>query len=247
RLVVPPVTGVPALRFDAAARTTPGTMAENQDAHLATERLLAVADGLSDRPSPRVASRTAVREIASAPPHLPLADLVARVSDAFFAGGSNTMQLAGMASTLDVVRLRHDDPRGWRVEGAHVGDGQVLLQDGHRIRKLTRDHTVGGRLAAIDPGRAQTLAADPDTAQLTSAVGFTGPVDPQLWWVHVNAGQRLLLSTDGLAHALPGKAIHSLLRRGRASAPATVADALIRMAVRAGSADNVTVVVADVA
>jgi protein phosphatase len=246
RLVVPPLQDAPAFRFDAAARTTPGAMAENQDAHLATDRLLAVADGLSDRPSPRVASRTAVREVASAPLYLSLGDMVARVSDAVFAGASDTMQFTGMATTLDLVRLRRGDPNEWRVEGAHVGDGQVLLQDSHGIRKLTRDHTVGGQLAAANPARAQALAADPDVSRLTSAVGFASPVDPELWWVPAAPGQRLVLSTDGLASALSARAVFNVLRRGRGDAPASVADTLIRMAVRAGGTDNITVVVADV-
>jgi serine/threonine protein phosphatase PrpC len=246
RLVVPPVQEAPAFRFSAAARTTPGAMTENQDAHLATDRLLAVADGLSDRPSPRVASRTAVREVASAPPHLSLADLVTRVSDAVFAGGSSMMQFTGMATTLDLVRLRHGGAGDWQVEGAHVGDGQVLLQDSHGIRKLTRDHTVGGRLAAANPARAQSLAADPDAARLTAAVGFARPVEPELWWVHAAPGQRLLLSTDGLAGTLPARAVLNVLRRSRSEAPAEVADTLIRMAARAGGGDNVTVIVADV-
>jgi PPM family protein phosphatase len=249
RLVVPSAQDAPAFRFSAAARTTPGSMAENQDAHLATDRLLAVADGLSDRPSARVASRTAVHEVASAPPHLSLTEIVTRVSDAVLAGGSDMMQFTGMATTLDVVRLRRvgqDGPAGWRVEGAHIGDGQVLLQDSHGIRKLTRDHTVGGQLAAANPARAQSLAADPDASRLTAAVGFARPPEPELWWVHANPGQRFLLTTDGLGSALSARAVLNVLRRSQADAPAIVADTLIRMAVRAGAADNVTVIIADV-
>jgi serine/threonine protein phosphatase PrpC len=196
---------------------------------------------------------------------------VTRVSDAVFAGGSDMMQFTGMATTLDLARLRPGGPAGpgpggssgpgypgpggssgpghpggWRVEGAHVGDGQVLLQDGHGIRKLTRDHTAGGRLAAACPARARALATDPDASRLTAAVGFARPVEPELWWVHAAPGQRLLLTTDGLASALPARAVLNVLRRGRADPPAAVADTLIRMAVRAGGADNVTVIVADV-
>lgn len=246
RMLVAAPLAEPVLRFVAAARTAPGARLQNQDAHLATERLLVVADGLCDRPSPRTASRTAVREVVRAPQEIPLPYLIDRVNEAVRARGSYALQLKGMATTLDVVRLRRDEIHGWRVEGAHVGDGQVLLQDSFGIRKMTRDGTPGGRLAAADPARAGQLAADPELSRLTAAIGFARPVEPDVWWVHADRARRLVLATDGLASALGADGICEALRHGRADVPATVADRLIRLAIRAAASDNVTLVVADV-
>ena len=247
RMLVPATSVEPAMRFVAAAYTTPGAKMDNSDAHLATERLLIVADGVSDRPFPRVASWTAVREIADTPPELPLPEVIDRVNGTVLEPGNNALQLKGMATTLDLVRLRRDETRGWRVEGAHLGDGQVLLQDSFGIRKLTREDTAGGRLAAVDPARAVRLAADPEFNRLTCAVGFAPQVDPELWWVHADREQRLVLTTDGLVSALGTDDICEVLRHSRQDTPAAVADLLIRLAIQADAADNVTIIVADIA
>ncbi len=247
RMLVPATFVEPAMRFVAAAYTTPGAKIDNSDAHLATERLLTVADGVSDRPCPRIASWTAVREIADTPPELPLPEVIDRVNGTVLELGSNALQLKGMATTLDLVRLRRDETRGWRVEGAHLGDGQVLLQDSFGIRKLTREDTAGGRLAAVDPARAVRLAADPEFNRLTSAVGFARQVDPELWWVHADREQRLVLTTDGLVSALGTDDICEVLRHSRQDTPAVVAGLLIRLAIQADAPDNVTIIVADIA
>ncbi len=247
RMLVPATSVEPAMRFVAAAHTTPGAKTDNSDAHLATERLLTVADGVSDRPSPRIASWTAVRQIADAPPELPLPAVIDRVNGTVLELGNDVLQLKGMATTLDLVRLRRDETRGWRVEGAHIGDGQVLLQDSFGIRKLTREDTAGGRLAAVDPARAVRLAADPEFNRLTSAVGFARQVDPELWWVRADREQRLVLTTDGLVSALGTDDICEVLRHSREDTPAVVADLLIRLAIKADAADNVTIIVADIA
>jgi pSer/pThr/pTyr-binding forkhead associated (FHA) protein len=194
RMLMPPPLAEPVLRFVAATRITPGGENGNEDARLATERLLVVADGLS----------------------------------------------------LDLVRLRRDEARGWRVEGAHIGDGQVLLQDSFGIRQVTRDGTVGGRPAAADPARAERLAADPEFGQLTSAAGFACPIDPDRWWMHADREQRLVLATGGLLSALGADGISAALRHSRADSPAGVADKLIRLAIEAGPSGNVTLIVADI-
>jgi serine/threonine protein phosphatase PrpC len=197
RMLVPSAPAEPAMRFIAAARTTPGARTENQDAQLATERrLLVIADG--------------------------------------------------MTAGLDLVRLRRDETRGWRVEGAHIGDGQVLLQDSLGIRQVTRA-AAGGRLAAVGPAWAQSLAADPEFSRLTSAAGFARPAEPDLWWLQAGCEQRLVLAAGGLLRALGADGICAALRHSRADVPAVVADKLIRLAARAGAPGNVTLIVADLA
>lgn len=257
RMFIPPALAEPELVFAAAARTTPGTMPgsgqqdgdrlkSNEDAHLATPQLLVIADGVSDRPSPRIAARTAVLEVARSPAGAPLPEVVERVNDHILSIGRNALQLKGMAATLDVVRLTRDAARGWCLEGAHVGDGQVLLQDNLGIHRMTRQNTAGGRLADVDPDRAAGLAADPDFNQLTSAIGLASEVDAERWWVYADHEQRLVLTTDGLVNALGSDCLSEVLRQHRATAPGGVADLLIQMAIGARAAHNVTVIVSDI-
>jgi serine/threonine protein phosphatase PrpC len=153
----------------------------------------------------------------------------------------------GMAAAVDLVRLRRDETRGWRVEGAHIGDGQVLLQDSLGIRQVTGDTAAGRRLAAAGPAWALSLAADPEFSRLTAAAGFARPAEPDLWWLQAGCEQRLVLAAGGLLRALGADGICAALRRSRPDAPAVVADRLIRLAVKAGPQDNVALIVADLA
>lgn len=248
RMFIPAATAEPDLVFAAAARTTPGDrLKKNDDAHLATPQLLVVADGVSDRPSPHIASRTAVREVAHSPAGAPILEVVDRVNDSVLGIGRNALQLSGMATTLDFVRLSRDGSRGWCLEGAHVGDGQVLLQDNLGIHSMTQEDTVGGRLASVDPDRAAQLTSDPDFHLLTSAVGLAREVQAETWWAYASREQRLVLTTDGLVRALGGEHLREVLRHNRGSSPDDVADLLIQLAIDARAADNVTVIVADIA
>lgn len=219
----------------------------------------------------RFGLHTQLRMLVPSPPGEPAMRFIAAARTAPGArAASQDAQLAterlllvtadGMAAALDLVRLRRDETRGWRVEGAHIGDGQVLLQDSLGIRQVTRAAaggrqagTASGRLAAVGPAWAQNLAADPEVSRLTSAAGvarpagFGRPAEPDLWWLQAGCEQRLVLAAGGLLRALGVDGICAALRRSRADAPAVVADKLIRMAVKAGALDNVTLIVADLA
>jgi serine/threonine protein phosphatase PrpC len=246
RLRVPAAARTQEMRFAAAARTALGRRRENQDAHLATAHLLVVADGLSDRPSPGLASRTAIQEIAASAFCSPLRDVIARVNDSILGMGNDLWQVRGMAATLDLVRLNRDEAFGWRIEGAHLGDGQVLLQDRLGVRKLTREDTPGGHLSAIDPELAEQLSGDPEFHNLTLAVGFGSEVEPSLWSMRADVEQRLVLTTDGLIRALGREQLTEVMWTSRDDPPAVLADRLVRMAIDASAEDNVTVIVADV-
>jgi len=254
RMFIPPALAQPELVFAAAARSTPGTRPEDgdrpkvtQDAHLATAQLLVIADGVSDRPSPHIAARTAVAEVARSPAEAPLPEVVERVNDYILSIGCDALQHQGMATALDVVRLTRDEVRGRWLEGAHVGDGQVLLQDNLGIHRMTGQGTAGGRLADVDPDRAAGLAADPDFNRLTSAVGLDSEVAAERWWAYADHEQRLVLTTDGLISALGSDGVCEVLRQHRAAAPEDVADLLIQLAIGARVAQNVTVIVSDIA
>ena len=254
RMFIPPALAQPELVFATAARSTPGTRPRDsdrlqiiEDAHLATAQLLVIADGVSDRPSPYFAARTAVDEVARSPAEAPLPEVVERVNGYILSIGSDALQHQGMATALDVVRLARDEVRGWWLEGAHVGDGQVLLQDNLGIHRMTGQGTVGGRLADVDPDRAAGLAADPDYHRLAAAVGLGTEVDAERWWAYADHEQRLVLTTDGLINALGSDGVCEVMRQHRAAAPDEVADTLIQLAIGARAAQNVTVIVSDIA
>ena len=232
------------LRFRSVGRTTPGGRQSNEDAHVASEQVLAVADGVGGRVGGRIASRTAISSVAAIGPAVPLERAVQEAHEKILHDAQGGTGLHGMATTLDVVRIVKR-PAGWLVEGAHVGDGWVFFQDAEGVAAVTRPDRLGERLAQLDPRRAAELQGDPDYDRLVAALGLdAGTLPVHTWSRPARAGQRVLLTSDGLLEVLDAETLVTLLDQHRHTPAGQFASLLLERARR--SSDNVTVVVADV-
>lgn len=132
---------------------------------------------------------------------------------------------------------------GARAVIAHVGDTRAYRLRGGVLEQLTRDHTLAADLAALAPHGAPPSSAHQNV--LTNAIGGTSeqPV-VELRSVELQAGDRLLLSSDGL-HSLLDEALLTQLLWTTDDAPRAV-HALLTAALERGAPDNVTAVVARV-
>lgn len=157
-----------------------------------------------------------------------------------FSRSSDDLQTAG---TTIVVTL-------WRPEYgmclAGIGDSRAYLIRGAAIQQLTVDHTLAQALVenkTITPEEAATHRfRNVLWKYLGSAeVGSTPEVRP----VEVRAGDRILLSTDGLHGAVPNERLLDCMRQ-HADAEGCAA-ALCRRALDSGSRDNISCIVIDVA
>jgi serine/threonine protein phosphatase PrpC len=125
---------------------------------------------------------------------------------------------------------------------AHAGDSRAYLLRDHRMRKLTRDHTISQQY--IDEGRPLSPEADAIyKTVLTRNLGQERGVTPDILEETIVAGDRLLLCSDGLNDALPDEAIHEIL--GSREAPSGIARRLVEAALAGPCRDNVSVLVLD--
>lgn len=203
--------------------------------------ILMVADGMGGAVAGEVASRVAV-ETASAPP----ADDTTKPEDRVIAANRAVIEatredpsLAGMGTTMTLVRLNADDT----AEFAHVGDSRAyLLRDGE-LRLLTTDHTLVHEL--IELGRITPEEAEhhPHRHLITRVLGL-GPITVDTFTLELREGDRILLCSDGLNTMVSDFTIAQLLNTGQGVEP--TAWALIEHANTAGGLDNTTVVVIDV-
>ena len=230
----------------AAARGDIGARANYEDAWHVGDRLLAVADGVGGCPAGEVASRLAVDAVAGRARSADLTEMVTAANERVRGEAAADPRRTGMATTLDVATLDTHGHGGPVMTGAHVGDSVALLL--HRRRHLvmlTRSHTVAAELAAADLLTEEQAAAHPLRHTLTRAVGAHPTVRVDRWRRQAEPGDRYLLGTDGLFDALGTAGTHRMLLDTVGLDPAGCADAMVAAAVRAGAADNVTVVVAD--
>lgn len=124
---------------------------------------------------------------------------------------------------------------------ANVGDSRVYLFRSGAVTQLTVDHTHVQTL--IDSGEItpQQAKTHPQRHYLTKAVGVSPNLTPFFIQHTLNAGDLLLLCSDGLYNMMDEETLAGLLARVAAGESCQL---LIDQANRLGGNDNITAVVA---
>ncbi|MEN8040719.1 MAG: protein phosphatase 2C domain-containing protein [Actinomycetota bacterium] len=202
--------------------------------------ILMVADGMGGAVAGEVASRIAV-ETASSPGSdgvLSPENRVTAANDAVNAAVADDPSLAGMGTTMTLVRLNEDAS----MDLAHVGDSRAYLLRDDELRQITTDHTLVNEL--IELGRISPEEAErhPHRHLVTRVLGL-GPVGVDTRRIDLQDGDRVLLCSDGLTTMVSDFGVKQILS-AQEGVEATVW-ALIEHANTAGGVDNTTVVVID--
>ena len=226
------------------SRTDIGYMRDhNEDSLIIIPPLFAVADGMGGHEAGEIASEITVNTLAElAPSHLDAEGLTAAVEAANY----NVMKAPrqgigrdGMGTTLTAAMLE-----GERLLIAQVGDSRAyLLHKGH-LQQITRDHSLMADLIEAGQITPEEARVHPNRSVITRAIGSDIHMRPDIYELNVDAGDRILLCSDGLSSMISNNAIESIMRRQ--SDAQHCADELVTAALENGGADNVTVVVADV-
>jgi serine/threonine protein phosphatase PrpC len=236
-----------AMKLATGAATFAGSRPGNSDTSRAPPPWGGVADGVAGRSSGDLASAIAIDMLRGMPASLSLSQFMPAVSAAVRARAGSAPDVAGMATTLDAAQLVPLGA-GYQVVGVHIGDGHVLVDDGARIRQLTSPHTLGSELFRQgSPGAVRNS----ERSSLARAIGFAETSEVDTWSEPALAGNRFILTTDGLVNALGFKRLLRSLERVRGDTPQHAADSIIgnarkHFAESAASLDNLTVVVADI-
>lgn len=233
--------GIPSIRF--GSRTDVGHVREhNEDSLLVKPPLFVVCDGMGGHEGGEVASELAIRTIENcAPRSIDVEGLGAAVEEANLAiidGAANGLGREGMGTTCTAALLEDD-----RLAIAQVGDSRAYLMHDGVLQQLTRDHSVVADLVEageISPAEARTHQW---RSYITRALGLDPYMRADLYELHVNSDDRLLICSDGLYSMIPDEHIAPIMRD--VLDPQACADALVNAALAAGGTDNVTVIVAD--
>ncbi len=223
-------TAVPTpLTVKYAVRTDRGLVrAANQDAAHAGGQVFAVADGFGEHGTR--ASRAAieaVRQVAAG-------DLLNAMDDAARRAGAAVRGLDDSGTTLTALIWE-----GSQLGLVHIGDSRAyLLRDGE-LFQITHDDTLVQSM--VDEGRLteDEAAAHPRRSILLKAL--TGDQNPGVQLREVQAGDRYLLSSDGLHTVLDTATVREVLATEE---PQRAVDRLVDLANEAGGPDNISCVVA---
>lgn len=234
----------------AASKSDKGKIRQKNDDSVfvdETKRIYFLADGMGGRKAGEVASSIAVKTAFSYMQEIVSgifkegdvdAILIEGIMKAHRAVRERAMSdvgCAGMGTTLIIMLINNG-----KAHVCHVGDSRAyLLQE--RLRRITRDHTVGEYLLDHGNMRREDIPHHQWNV-LTQAVGSGDDLTPEYCKVELKDGDCILLCSDGLTDMLEDNEIEAIIRT-HASNVRDAADELVHVANDKGGDDNISVII----
>ena len=141
----------------------------------------------------------------------------------------------GMGTTLEAVAIIDD-----QVLFAHVGDSRIGLVRNGEYHQLTSDHSLVNALLKAGQITEEEAAHHPQRNIITQSIGQKDELQPDFGMVTVEAGDFILINSDGLTNMISGDEIRDIVVSDLSVEEK--AKTLIRFANNAGGLDNITVV-----
>lgn len=237
-----------------AATDAGGRRPANEDAVLAQPPVFLVADGMGGHVHGAMASDIVVRTFAefsdSWHPDLEIrgddVQAVVRVAQqrlrAALAQSGEAVATAG-STVAGAVLTVHEGAPYWLI--FNVGDSRVYRWAQGRLSQVSVDHSVVQEL--VDAGLLETTHAEqhPQRHVITRAVDTGKDTAADFWLLAAAPDERLLLCSDGLLGEISHDQIGTAL--SGSERPSDAAEHLLAEATTGGAADNVSVVVVDLA
>ena len=226
------------------SRTDVGCVRDhNEDSLVVTPPLFVVADGMGGHAAGEVASEIATTVLAEKAPKTPDAEALGRaVEDAnleIIAAAEDGRGREGMGTTCTAAILQEE-----RLVIAQVGDSRAYLLHQGKLQQLTRDHSLVAMMVEAGQLTPEEARIHPRRSVITRALGTDPSTKPDLYEIDVEAGDRLLLCSDGLYGMVEDPDIQAIMTR--TADPQRCASQLVNEAIAAGGNDNVTVIVVDI-
>ena len=220
----------------------------NEDALLVgegeDETLFVVADGIGGFEAGEVASSLAVDVLKDLQPDEPFKAAIGEANRRIVAAGRGDEKLSGMGTTVVAIRFGGTQ-REPVAEVAHVGDSRAYLMRGGDMNPITEDHSLVAELVRSGDLTRDQAAEHPQKNLITRALGADEEVDVDTAILPIEAGDRILLCSDGLSDMVSEAGISEILADSPED-PERVARVLLSAALDAGGNDNITIVVVDV-
>jgi protein phosphatase len=210
--------------------------------------LLVVADGMGGHLAGDIASQTAITVIRESLAENPLdvaskdaienrlLALAQAANEKIYKKSLTELNCFGMGTTLIIAVVT-----GASLAVAHIGDSCAYYFRDGEINKITTDHTYVEELVRIGTLTREEAARHPKRNVITRAVGSMGRILPDMYWVDLRDGDRVLLCTDGLSKMISESEIaEAVLASGD---PDEICGALISKSNTRGGLDNITVLV----
>ncbi len=202
--------------------------------------LLVVADGMGGHEGGEVASDIVVKSLTASfkvngynGSTEALINAIDQAHQCVLQQAEESPEIRGMGSTLLAVVLLPT-----KAVVANVGDSRAYQFREDCVRRLTVDDLYISQLLGIDDRVARK---HPQGHVLSQAIGAETGISPSVHTFDLQPGDTFVLCTDGVHEVLTEPTMRGIIDQ---STPTTAAEQLVFAAIRAGSNDNCTAIVA---
>ena len=165
-------------------------------------------------------------------------DRFRRVNAALLERATAHAALRGMCTTMTAA-LSH----GKDLIIGHIGDSRAYLLRAGKLKRLTRDHTLGDQLSAEGiAAESDQLLAELRNVLMQALGAYESYCRPDVHDYVLEDGDQLLLCTDGLTDMVDDATIEAILNKETVAVAAC--RRLVELALNNGGRDNVTAIVA---
>ena len=201
-----------------------------------------VADGVGGRQAGEVASQYIADGIveryhrsATSDTREALAESIKLVNGELLERASQEQGEEGMATTLLAAVVK-----GGKLFLANVGDCRAYLIRDQRIEQLTEDHSFAAELVRIGRISEEEAVEHPQRSVITRYLGAEEVVEPDIFERGIQAGDIIVLCSDGLWSQLADEEISEI---ATGEEPFQAVKVLIDRANQRGGTDNVTAII----
>ena len=229
---------------DVGQRRTNNQDYANQYKNKAGKSMIFLADGMGGHRAGNIASEMAVTDLGAAWVATEIstinevrewfADNLEKENQQIHRIGQDE-EHKGMGTTLEAVAVIDD-----QVLFAHVGDSRIGLVRNGEYHQLTSDHSLVNALLKAGQITEEEAAHHPQRNIITQSIGQKDELQPDFGMVTVEAGDFIVINSDGLTNMISGDEIRDIVVSDLSVEEK--AKTLVRFANNAGGLDNITVV-----
>ena len=206
--------------------------------------LVVLADGMGGHRAGNIASEMAVTDLGRewvATDYVDLSQIrdwllvtLEKENQRIFELGQ-TDDFKGMGTTIEALAIV-----GKNVIYAHVGDSRIGLVHKGEYRLLTSDHSLVNELVKAGQLTEEEAANHPQKNIITQSIGQVSPISPDLGVQVLEAGDYMIVNSDGLTNMVNNDDIIEILSQDKDLDEKN--KELVALANNRGGLDNITIV-----
>ncbi len=204
--------------------------------------LFLVADGMGGHAAGDYASRFTVEKMvehirgsAEREPVMLMKEAALLANRLLAAAAYKDPDKMGMGTTIVAASVVED-----RLYTANVGDSRLYVIHRERIVQVTRDHSLVEEMVRLGEMDREEAKDHPDKNIITRAIGVMPEVSVDFFETKLDAGDHILICTDGLTNMVEDKEIKRIVLSQRDIVEKV--EKLVETANENGGRDNITVV-----